>query len=236
MNTLAYIKLNRPTGEELDHSKRNAWLFVRAEEGKSHIDAIAEMKLFSSICEAEGFHIIGESVFIGNETGAEHFLKSFIPRILFVDCIVSPSIQDVASNSRNALSVVDMLQNEGVDLFTMIDGELFKTSSTIYPYFIFRANRLEISGWLFFYFQNYLQGVRELIFTENRYDRSIERMMKGVPNFYPRSSGIVVTGIFRYTAEMCDCEYCGYYGGKKKGCLVPKCVCLEERISVGIAY
>jgi hypothetical protein len=60
-------------------------------------------------------------------------------------------------------------------------------------------------------------------------------MMKGVPNFYPRSSGIVVTGIFRYTAEMCDCEYCGYYGGKKKGCLVPKCVCLEERISVGIA-
>ena len=89
MNTLAYIKLNRPTGEELDHAKRNAWLFVRAEEGKSHIDAIAEMKLFSSICEAEGFHIIGESVFIGNETGAEHFLKSFIPRILFVDCIAS---------------------------------------------------------------------------------------------------------------------------------------------------
>ena len=75
-----------------------------------------------------------------------------------------------------------------------------------------------------------------MIFTENRYDRSIERMMKGVPNFYPRSSGIVVTGNFRYTAEMCDCENCGYYGGKKKGCLVPKCVCLEERISVGIAY
>ena len=55
-----------------------------------------------------------------------------------------------------------------------------------------------------------------MIFPENRYDRSIERMMKGVPNFYPRSSGIVVTGNFRYTAEMCDCEYCGYYGGKKK--------------------
>ena len=74
-----------------------------------------------------------------------------------------------------------------------------------------------------------------MIFTENRYDRSMEQMMKGIPNFYPRGSGIVVTGIFRYTAEMCDCEYCGYYGGKKKGCLVPKCVCLEERISVGIA-
>lgn len=54
-----------------------------------------------------------------------------------------------------------------------------------------------------------------MLFTENRYDRSMEQMMKGIPNFYPRGSGIVVTGNFRYTAEMCDCEYCGYYGGKK---------------------
>ena len=41
-----------------------------------------------------------------------------------------------------------------------------------------------------------------MYFTENRYDRSIEWMMKGVPNFYARSSGIVVTGKFEYTAEM----------------------------------
>ena len=102
-------------------------------------------------------------------------------------------------------------------------------------FFFFRANRLEISGWLFFYFQNYLQGVRELIFTENRYDRSIEWMMKGVPNFYARSSGIVVTGKFEYTAEMCDCRLCEHYGGKLRGCKVPRCVCLEERIAVGVA-
>lgn len=131
MNTLAYIKLNRPTGEDLDHAKRNAWLFVRAKEGENQDIAIAKMKLFSSVCEAEGFHIIGESVFIGNETGAEHFLKSFITRILFVDCIVTPSFRDVASNSRNALSVVDKLQNEGVDLFTMIDNEIVKATSTL---------------------------------------------------------------------------------------------------------
>ncbi len=131
MNTLAYIKLNRPTGEELDHSKRNAWLFVRAEEGENQDIAIAKMKLFSSICEAEDFHIIGESVFVGNETGAEHFLKSFITHIHFVDCIVTPSIRDIAVNSRNALSVIDKLQNEGVDLFTTIDGEIFKTTSTL---------------------------------------------------------------------------------------------------------
>ena len=49
-----------------------------------------------------------------------------------------------------------------------------------------------------------------------RYDRSVEQTMKGIPKFYPKCSGIVVTGIFRYTAEMCDCEYCGYYGGKWK--------------------
>ena len=41
-----------------------------------------------------------------------------------------------------------------------------------------------------------------MYFTENRYDRSIEWMMKGVPNFYPRGSGIVVTGRFEYTADM----------------------------------
>ena len=33
-----------------------------------------------------------------------------------------------------------------------------------------------------------------MYFTENRYDRNIESMMKGIPNFYPRGSGIVVTG------------------------------------------
>ena len=31
-----------------------------------------------------------------------------------------------------------------------------------------------------------------MLFTENRYDRSMEQMMKGIPNFYPRGSGIVV--------------------------------------------
>ena len=41
-----------------------------------------------------------------------------------------------------------------------------------------------------------------MYFTENRYDRSIESMMKGIPNFYPRGSGIVVTGRFEYTADM----------------------------------
>lgn len=115
MNTLAYIKLNRTTGKELDHAKRNAWVFVRAEEGESQADAIAEMKLISSVCEA----------------GAKHIIKSYIPRILFVDCIVTTSICEIASNPQQAFSVVGELQNEGVDLFTMIDGEIFKISSAI---------------------------------------------------------------------------------------------------------
>ena len=59
--------------------------------------------------------------------------------------------------------------------------------------------------------------------------------MKGVPNFYPRGSGIVVTGKFEYTAKMCDCRLCEHYGGKLRGCKVPRCVCLEERIAVGVA-
>lgn len=34
-----------------------------------------------------------------------------------------------------------------------------------------------------------------------------------------------------YTLEDCDCKYCLYYGGKKKGkitCLADRCVCEEE--------
>ena len=34
---------------------------------------------------------------------------------------------------------------------------------------------------------------------------------------------------------MCDCRLCEHYGGKLRGCKVPRCVCLEERIAVGVA-
>ena len=44
--------------------------------------------------------------------------------------------------------------------------------------------------------------LQSMYFTENRYDRSIESMMKGIPNFYPRGSGIVVTKKFEYTAKI----------------------------------
>ena len=100
-------------------------------EDDNSAEAIALMRLFSSVCESEGFHIIGESVFIGNEIGAEHFLKSFITRIPFVDCIVVPDIRTITSNPRNAFEVVDKLQNEGVDLFTMMDDRFSKATSTI---------------------------------------------------------------------------------------------------------
>jgi hypothetical protein len=34
-----------------------------------------------------------------------------------------------------------------------------------------------------------------------------------------------------YTVEDCDCKYCFYYGGRRKGevnCLADECVCKEE--------
>ncbi len=34
-----------------------------------------------------------------------------------------------------------------------------------------------------------------------------------------------------YTLEDCDCRYCLYYGGRRKGkiiCLVDECVCADE--------
>ena len=78
------------------------------------------------------------------------------------------------------------------------------------------------------------KGVRKLFFTEDKYDRGFEQVMKAVPNFYPRGSGIIVTGKFKYTAEICDCRYCAHFS-PKKGCMVDDCVCLEERVAVGVA-
>ncbi len=36
-----------------------------------------------------------------------------------------------------------------------------------------------------------------------------------------------------YSAADCDCKYCLYNGGKRKGCLLSTCCCLEERIQAG---
>ena len=32
-----------------------------------------------------------------------------------------------------------------------------------------------------------------------------------------------------YTVADCDCKFCLYYGGKRKGCTIEKCCCEEER-------
>ena len=53
------------------------------------------------------------------------------PEDMFVDCIVVPDIRTITSNPRNAFEVVEKLQNEGVDLFTMIDDRFSKATSTI---------------------------------------------------------------------------------------------------------
>ena len=43
----------------IEQGKRNAWLFVRVNEDDNSAEAIALMRLFSSVCASEGFHIIG---------------------------------------------------------------------------------------------------------------------------------------------------------------------------------
>ena len=33
-----------------------------------------------------------------------------------------------------------------------------------------------------------------------------------------------------YSLKDCECQYCLYYGGKRKGCALPQCCCEEERL------
>lgn len=50
-----------------------------------------------------------------------------------------------------------------------------------------------------------------------------ERTMKNNTKIYNRFKG--------FTLEDCDCRYCLYYGGRRKGnvnCLADECVCADE--------
>lgn len=70
-----------------------------------------------------------------------------------------------------------------------------------------------------------------MIFTDSPYDRSIEKMMTGVPGF-KSGGGRRTIQQMDYTAEMCVCELCLYY--KKRKCTAAKCPCLKERIIAGV--
>ncbi len=73
------------------------------------------------------------------------------------------------------------------------------------------------------------------IFSESPGDCSLERMMVTIPGFKPRGHGTYIFGRKELTAEMCDCRLCLYYKGKRKGCSLKRCPCVEERITVGAA-
>ena len=73
-----------------------------------------------------------------------------------------------------------------------------------------------------------------MIFSDSPQQRALERMMTAVPRFRPKGGGIMVLHHFEYTVEMCDCQYCPYYRGKRK-CTASQCPCIEERIVAGAA-
>lgn len=71
-------------------------------------------------------------------------------------------------------------------------------------------------------------------FYESSLRRDLERLMRRIPNFAPRSSGIKVT---KYSAQDCGCENCSYHTGKGKNikCGLTVCACIKERMEAGIA-
>lgn len=73
------------------------------------------------------------------------------------------------------------------------------------------------------------------LFTNYPDDHFFERMMVTIPGFKPKGLGTYIFGRKELTAEMCDCRLCLYYKGKKKGCSLKRCPCVEDRIIVGTA-
>ena len=131
MNTLAYIKLNRISGKEGSETKRNAWVFFRVTEKGNQDDAIAKTRVFRAFCKNAGFNIVGETVFVGSEMGAVRFVERFVTRIPYVDCIILPTLHAIASDHQGALEVVDMLNDNGVEVITWVDGEFQEIRSTV---------------------------------------------------------------------------------------------------------
>lgn len=76
-----------------------------------------------------------------------------------------------------------------------------------------------------------------MLYTETITRRELERIMRQIPNFRPRGHGVVILCEHEYSAKDCDCRSCPHHTGRgrKIGCGVEKCLCLEERIKAGAA-
>ena len=74
-------------------------------------------------------------------------------------------------------------------------------------------------------------------FLEDATLRSIEKMMRSVPNFAQRGHGAATLCRHEYSAEDCDCRYCLHNTsrGKKVVCGLGHCACMQERITAGAA-
>ena len=84
----------------------------------------------------------------------------------------------------------------------------------------------------FFYAHFKIEGSK-MLFTEKRYDRTMEKAMQLKPNFSSRGSGIHIVNRFQYSLGMCDCKYCLEYMTKGKGCTAKHCDFLSERLEAG---
>ncbi len=73
------------------------------------------------------------------------------------------------------------------------------------------------------------------LFADTPGGRPLEQLMVSIPNFQPRGHGTYVFGRKNLTAGDCNCRQCLYYRGKRKGCGLKRCLCIEIRIMAGAA-
>ncbi len=65
----------------------------------------------------------------------------------------------------------------------------------------------------------------------------MERLMQRIPNYLPRGHGVIVLTKHGYSDKDCDCRNCHHYTGRgrKDGCALERCICLQDRIRAGAA-
>lgn len=65
----------------------------------------------------------------------------------------------------------------------------------------------------------------------------MEKLMQRIPNHLPRGHGVVVFARQEYSGKDCDYRNCPHHtdGGRKTGCTLECCICLQNRIRAGAA-
>ena len=128
-----YIKMNSVehlSDDDLVESSL-AWVFTRIEAGEDENEALTRLKRLSSQARRSGFHILGETLIVGDLFRAQQFICSVIANFRLTDSIITDTIYSISDNCKSAVKMVDYLESEGARLIIPMFGQFRDISNSV---------------------------------------------------------------------------------------------------------